>query len=83
MSEMGRVDLHYGSLSSLFWTALLLFKRETEIYSSTSDLTESKDFVAIELIDGTSFLALGIPERQPLCVELFFVVDFSALILHR
>ncbi len=51
MSEIGRVDLHYCSLSSLFWTALLLFKRETEIYSSTYDLTESKDFVAFGLVE--------------------------------
>ncbi len=38
--KMGRVDLHYCSSSSLFWTALL-FKRGTEIYSSPSDLTGS------------------------------------------
>ncbi len=42
--KMGRVDLHYCSSSSLFWTALL-FKRDTEIYSSPSDLTGSSDSI--------------------------------------
>ena len=73
---MGRVDLHYCSSSSLFWTALL-FKRETEIYSSPFDLTGCKDFVAFRIGGG------GMPERRTLYVELLlFAADFSVFIPH-